>query len=324
MANYSTSADVLERLKDEHPIVPLVMDYRFYYKLKSTYLDGLVDCISPDGRIHTVFRQTETRTGRLSSAEPNLQSIPVKNDFAKNVRRFFVADADRVLIDADYDQIELRIMASLSEDANMVESFLEGKDIHTATATKIFRCSEQDVTPKMRGVAKTINFGLLYGMGYKKLAREVGISTDAAKTYIQNYLDTYPNLKTFMDRTVEECRATGYVKTVLGRVRHVPEILTKNVEFQTNGERIAMNTPIQGSSADIIKLAMVRVYDRLQRENLDAKLILQVHDELIVESHRSCADAVARVLKEEMEHVLEMRVPLTVQVHMGGSWFDAH
>jgi DNA polymerase-1 len=321
---YSTSNEVLEKIKDKHPIVPLVMEYRFYHKLKSTYLDGLLDCVSNDGRIHTIFRQTETRTGRLSSAEPNLQNIPIRNDFAKNIRKFFVTDDDKVLIDADYNQIELRITAVMSHDTNMVENFLNDKDIHMATAMKIFNRTEDEITPQMRAVAKSINFGLIYGMGASKLSKEINITPTDAKKYITNYFETYPNVKTFMDDIVERCKVDGYVKTILNRVRYVPEITSSNRMVQSSGERIAMNTPIQGSSADIIKLAMVNVYERLQRENLNARLILQVHDELLVESEKSCADTVAKIVQEEMEHVMDLEVPLTAEVKLGGSWFDAH
>lgn len=321
---YSTDNDVLEKLKEYHPIVPLVMEYRFYHKLKATYLDGLLKTIAPDGRIHTIFRQTETRTGRLSSAEPNLQNIPIKNDFAKNIRKFFIADDDKVLIDADYNQIELRLTAVMSKDTNMINNFLSGKDIHTTTAMKIFHRDENEITPQMRSVAKSINFGIIYGMGAFKLSREINISTSDAKKYINNYFEMYPNIKTFMNKTIEECQQTGYVKTILNRIRYIPEVKSKNKVVQASGNRIAMNTPIQGSSADIIKLAMVNVYNRLKEEKLNAKLILQVHDELLIESDKSCAETVAKIVKEEMENVMKLDVPLTVEVNIGGSWFDAH
>ena len=321
---YSTDNDVLEKLKDSHPIVQLVIDYRFYHKLKSTYLDGLLKTVASDGRIHTIFRQTETRTGRLSSAEPNLQNIPIRNEFAKNIRKFFITDADKVLIDADYNQIELRITAIMSKDTNMIDNFISNKDIHTATAMKIFHKSESEVTPQMRGVAKSINFGLIYGMGASKLSKEINISKEDAKLYIDNYFKMYPNIKTFMDKTVQDCKRLGYVKTILNRIRFIPEINSDSKLLQANGQRIAMNTPIQGSSADIIKLAMINVYNRLKNENLNANLILQVHDELLIESDKSCAEVVAKIVKEEMENVMKLSVPLTVEVNIGGSWFDAH
>jgi DNA polymerase-1 len=321
---YSTSSDALEKLKGSHPIVPLIIEYKLYQKLKSTYLDGLLKCISSDGRIHTIFRQTETRTGRLSSAEPNLQNIPIRNDFAKNIRKFFIADDNRVLIDADYNQIELRLTAIMSKDTNMIDSFLKGKDIHTTTAMKIFNTSETEVTPQMRSLAKTINFGLIYGMGARKLSREINTTTKEAQQYIDSYFATYPNIQTFMNETIKECEKDGYVKTIMNRIRYVPEIRYASGAIKSAGERIAMNTPIQGSSADIIKLAMVRVYNRLKNENLDAKLILQVHDELLVECHKDCAETVAKLVKEEMENVMQLEIPLTVEVNIGGSWFDAH
>lgn len=321
---YSTNDDVLEKLKDSHPIVPLIREYRFYHKLKSTYLDGLLKTVALDGRIHTIFRQTETRTGRLSSAEPNLQNIPIRNDFAKNIRKFFIADEGKVLIDVDYNQIELRLTAVMSNDTNMINNFLSGEDIHTATAMKIFNCNKSEVTSQMRGVAKSINFGLIYGMGANKLSREINITRSDAERYIKNYFDMYPNIKTFMDKTIEDCQKDGYVTTILNRIRYIPEITSDNKKIQANGKRIAMNTPIQGSSADIIKLAMVNVYNRLKQENLNAKLILQVHDELLIESDKSCAETVAKIVKDEMENVIELSVPLTVEVNIGGSWFDAH
>ncbi len=322
---YSTDIESLEKLKDEHPIVPLIVEYRFYHKLKSTYLDGILKSVSSDGRIHTVFRQTETRTGRLSSAEPNLQNIPIRNDFAKNIRKFFVADDNKVLIDADYNQIELRLTAVMSKDANMIESFLQGKDIHTATAMEIFNIpKEEEVTPQMRALAKSINFGLIYGMGARKLSKEIGVKNKVAQQYIDSYFETYPNIQTFMDKTISECKANGYVKTIMNRIRYIPEINSSSPILKAQGERIAMNTPIQGSSADIIKVAMVKVYNRLKSENLNANLILQVHDELLVECDKDCAETVAKVVKEEMESVIKLEVPLTVEVNIGGSWFDAH
>ncbi|MGN1411531.1 MAG: DNA polymerase I, partial [Oscillospiraceae bacterium] len=321
---YSTDNDVLENLKDKHPIIPLIIEFRFYHKLKSTYLDGLLKTVALDGRIHTIFRQTETRTGRLSSAEPNLQNIPIRNDFAKNIRKFFIADDDKVLIDADYNQIELRLTAIMSKDTNMINNFLSGEDIHTATAMKIFNCDKLEVTPQMRGVAKSINFGLIYGMGASKLSREINIKKPDAEKYIENYFNMYPNIKTFMENIVENCKKDGYVKTILNRIRYIPEIKSSNKLVQASGNRVAMNTPIQGSSADIIKLAMVKVFDRLQNENLNAKLILQVHDELLIESDKSCAETVAKIVKEEMENVMQLDIPLTVEINIGGSWFDAH
>lgn len=321
---YSTDNDVLEKLKDKHSIVPLIIEYRFYHKLKSTYLDGLLKTVASDGRIHTIFRQTETRTGRLSSAEPNLQNIPIKNDFAKNIRKFFIADDDKVLIDADYNQIELRLTAIMSNDTNMINNFLKGKDIHTATAMNIFHRNEDEITPQMRSVAKSINFGIIYGMGAFKLSKEINITTTEAKKYIANYFDMYPNIKTFMDNTIQDCKQTGYVKTILNRIRYIPEIKSSNKVVQASGSRIAMNTPIQGSSADVIKLAMVNVFKRLKDENLNAKLILQVHDELLIESDKACAETVVKIVKEEMESVMNLSVPLTVEVNIGGSWFDAH
>ena len=320
---YSTNAEVLEELRDKHPIVGEILEYRQYTKLQSTYVDGLLKCIAADGRIHTNYKQTETRTGRISSTEPNLQNIPVRTSLGREMRKFFKAKDGCILLDADYSQIELRLMAHLSGDAAMQEAFKSGADIHTATAAKVFDMPEDFVTPEMRSAAKAVNFGILYGMGAFSLSKDIHVSLAKAKKYIADYLGSFPKVSTFLDETVENGRANGYVCTMLGRRRYVPELNAKNKVMQAAGERIAKNTPVQGTAADLIKLAMVHVHDRLEREVPSAKLLLQVHDELIVEVPLEDADAAAKVLHEEMLGVAELSVPLTADVNRGETWYDA-
>lgn len=322
-SGYSTNAEVLEELRSQHPIIGLILEYRQYTKLLSTYVDGLLKNVAEDGRIHTNYKQTETRTGRISSTEPNLQNIPVRTELGRNMRKFFVASEGCILLDADYSQIELRLMAHLSGDTAMQEAFLTGADIHTATAAKVFDMPEIFVTPEMRSAAKAVNFGILYGMGAFSLSKDIHVSVAQAKKYIEDYLGTYPKVSTFLDSVVENGTNNGYVCTMHGRRRYVPELKSKNKMMQAAGKRIAMNTPVQGTAADIIKLAMVHVHDRLEREVPSAKLLLQVHDELIVEVPLCDADAAARVLHEEMEQVCNLAVPLTAEVNRGGTWYDA-
>ena len=320
---YSTNAEVLEELLPAHPIIPLVLEYRQYTKLQSTYVDGLLAAIAPDGRIHTNFRQTETRTGRISSTEPNLQNIPVRTALGREMRKFFRAGEGNILLDADYSQIELRLMAHLSGDAAMQEAFRSGADIHTATAAKILGIPEDEVTPEKRSAAKAINFGILYGMGAFSLSKDIHVSQAKAKRYIDDYLGSFPKVSTFLDKTVEDAARTGYVCTMLGRRRYVPELHAKQKLTQAAGRRIAMNTPVQGTAADIIKLAMVHVHDRLAQEVPSARLLLQVHDELIVEVPLADADAAAKVLHEEMVGVAQLAVPLIADVSRGETWYDA-
>ncbi len=320
---YSTNAEVLEELRPKHPIIDLILLYRQYTKLLSTYVDGLLKAVAEDGRIHTNYKQTETRTGRISSTEPNLQNIPVRTELGRNMRKFFRAQEGHVLLDADYSQIELRLMAHLSGDTAMQEAFRSGADIHTATAAKVFDMPEDFVTPEMRSAAKAVNFGILYGMGAFSLSKDIHVSVAQAKKYIEDYLGSYPNVSAFLDRVVENGTEKGYVCTMHGRRRYVPELSSKNKMMQAAGKRIAMNTPVQGTAADIIKLAMVHVHDRLAQEVPSAKLLLQVHDELIVEVPLADADAAAKVLHEEMERVCELAVPLTAEVNRGETWYDA-
>lgn len=320
---YSTSADVLESLRSQSPIVDNVLKYRQYTKLKSTYVVGLLDKIGEDGRIHTCFRQTETRTGRISSTEPNMQNIPVRTELGSQMRKFFVADEGRVLLDADYSQIELRVMAHLCGDENMIEAFATGEDIHTSTAAQVFDMPISMVTAEMRSAAKAVNFGIIYGIGAFSLSKDINTSVAQAKKYIDDYLAKYPKVNEFMELTVENAKRDGYVKTMFGRKRHISELLSSNKNLQAAGKRIAMNTPVQGTAADLIKIAMVNVYRRLREENLDARLILQVHDELIVEASVEDAKRAGDILGEEMRQVYDMRVPLAVEVNEGDSWYDA-
>ena len=322
-SGYSTNAEVLEELRSFCPIVDNVLKYRQYTKLNSTYVTGLLEKVAEDGRIHTSFKQTETRTGRISSTEPNLQNIPVRTELGAEMRKFFVADEGKVLIDADYSQIELRVMAHLCGDKNMISAFTSGEDIHTSTAAQVFDMPAIMVTSEMRSAAKAVNFGIIYGMGPFSLSKDIGTSVAQAKKYISDYLAKYPKVQQFMDDTVDNAMKTGVVTTMFGRKRLVPELLSSNKVLQAAGKRIAMNTPVQGTAADLIKIAMINVYRRLKAEKLNAELILQVHDELIIEADVSCADRCAELLKEEMLNVCEMKAPLAVDVHTGQSWYDA-
>lgn len=320
---YSTNADVLEELRGQAPIVENILKYRQYTKLNSTYVVGLLNKISDDGRIHTWFRQTETRTGRISSTEPNLQNIPVRTELGSHMRKFFISDNGKTLVDADYSQIELRVMAHLCGDKNMTDAFSYGEDIHTSTASQVFDVPPIMVTPEMRSAAKAVNFGIIYGIGAFSLAKDINTTKKQAEQYISDYFKNFPKVKEFMDSTVSSAMKTGTVTTIFGRKRRIPEILSSNKIQQAAGKRIAMNTPVQSAAADLIKIAMINVYRRLKSENINAKLILQVHDELIIESDVECADRSAEILREEMQNVREMKVPLAVDVNKGESWYIA-
>jgi DNA polymerase-1 len=319
---YSTSAEVLEGLRLKHPIVGLILEYRQLTKLNSTYVEGLIPCIAADGRIHSVFKQTETRTGRISSAEPNLQNIPVRTELGRNMRRFFVAEAGKVLIDADYSQIELRILAHMADDHRMTEDFISGMDIHTAVAAQVFGVPAKMVTGDMRRVAKVVNFGIVYGIGAFSLSKDIGSTQKDAQKYIDNYFAKYQGVRQFMDETEEFAAENHYVTTMFGRRREIPELLSSNKNIRNFGLRAARNAPIQGTAADIIKIAMNNVTARLEREAIPAKLVLQVHDELILEADEKAAADAARVLQEEMENAVKLRVPLVADVHTGKTWFD--
>jgi len=320
---YSTNADVLEKLKNKHPIIPAIMDYRMLTKLKSTYADGLVKVIGDDGRIRTTFQNLVTATGRLSSTEPNLQNIPVRTDLGAEIRKMFVPSAGCVLVDADYSQIELRVLAHIAQDEVMQNAFISGLDIHTATASQVFGVNAESVTPLQRRHAKAVNFGIVYGISEFSLAEDIGVSRYAARDYIDSYLANYKGVKAYMKQVVEDAREKGYTSTLYGRKRYIPELKSSNFNVRQGAERIALNTPIQGTAADLIKLAMIRV-DRALRENYpEAKLLLQVHDELIVECPEALADKVAELVSQEMERIAVLKVPLVAEAKWGKSWYDA-
>ena len=321
---YSTSAEVLEKLRGAHPIVGEVLEYRQYAKLKSTYVDGLLKVISPDGRVRTSFQMTVTATGRLSSTEPNLQNIPTRTELGSELRRMFAAGEGMVLVDADYSQIELRLLAHISGDQAMVDAFRSGEDFHTVTAAHVFSVPVEEVTPAMRRAAKAVNFGIVYGISPFSLSQDLGVTVAEAKAYMDAYFHRFPGVKAYMDQVVERARADGFVETPMHRRRALPEIKSSNHNMRSFGERVALNMPIQGTAADIIKLAMIRVEHRLAQEGLQAQLVLQVHDELIVECPQAEADTVARLLTQEMEGVAQLAVPLTAEAKVGQTWAEAH
>ena len=321
---YATNADVLEKLRDKHPIVNFIMEYRQLAKLKSTYCDGLRAVVNPNThRIHSVFTQTVTVTGRLSSTEPNLQNIPTRTELGREIRKMFVAKEDYVLVDADYSQIELRVLAHIANDETMINAFRNNEDIHAVTASQVLGIPLEDVTKEQRSSAKAVNFGIVYGIGEFSLAQDLHISVKEAKAYIESYLEKYHGVRNYMESIKEQAKKDGYVKTMLNRIRYIPELKSPNYNIRQFGERVALNTPIQGTAADIIKLAMVRVDNRLINEGLKSKLILQVHDELIVEAHKDEVDKVKQILSEEMQGAMELNVPLKVDMSTGHSWYDA-
>ena len=320
---WSTNADVLEKLRYEAPIVGAVLEYRQLTKLKSTYADGLLKALDPDGRVRTSFQMTVTATGRLSSTEPNLQNIPTRTDLGSEIRRMFVPADGCVLVDADYSQIELRILAHMAGDEGMREAFLSGGDFHAETAAKVFHVARADVTPEMRRSAKAVNFGIVYGISAFSLSQDIGVTVAEAKAYMEAYFATFPGVRKDMDDVVEKARKNGYVETLLHRRRDLPELKSSNFNMRSFGERVALNMPVQGTAADVMKLAMVAVHKRLKAENLQARLVLQVHDELIVECPESEAETVAKLLEEEMEHVVALSVPLTAEAHWGKNWLEA-
>lgn len=320
---YSTDAEVLQDLRGLHPIVDLVLEFRQMAKLKSTYVDGLLAQVDQDGRVRTTFQQTETRTGRISSTEPNLQNIPIRTAQGSRLRQFFTARTDWKLVDADYSQIELRVLAHMAHDEAMQHAFREGQDIHTATAAQVFHMPLDMVTPQMRSRAKAVNFGIVYGIGGFSLAQDIGVSVAEADEYIKNYLDTYSGVRRYMENSISFAKENGYVKTMFGRRRHLPELVSAKRSMRSFGERIAMNMPIQGTAADIIKIAMIRVYERLEREQMKARLILQVHDELLVEAPEDEVEKATLILREEMENAISLEVPLTADTHVGHTWLEA-
>ncbi|MBC8590840.1 DNA polymerase I [Wansuia hejianensis] len=323
---YSTNVEVLEKLLDQHPIIEKILRYRQIVKLKSTYIDGFMDLINTKtNRIHSSFNQTITTTGRISSTEPNLQNIPTRTEDGRKIRKAFIAEApDYILVDADYSQIELRVLAHITEDQKMIEAFKNGEDIHTKTASEVFDVPMEKVTSSLRSNAKAVNFGIVYGISDYGLSRDLNITRKEAKEYIDNYLDNYKSIKQFMIDIVETGKEKGYVETLLHRRRYIPELKAKNFNIKSFGERIAMNTPIQGSAADIIKVAMVRVYNELKNRKLKSRLILQVHDELIIETHRDEREEVEEMLKDIMENAINLEVPLKVDIQVGDSWYETH
>ena len=322
--SYSTSAEVLESLKNYHPVISLILKYRTLTKLNSTYCTGLLSNISKtDGRIHSVFNQTETKTGRLSSLNPNLQNIPVRKNEGREIRKFFIAKENNVLIDADYSQIELRVLAHICEDENLISAFKNDKDIHKAVASEIFNLPANMITDFMRSSAKVVNFGIIYGMSGFSLAKDLNITKKEAEDYIENYFSHYPKVKKYLDKTIEEARKTGFVKTLFGRKLHLQDLNSKKFILRSAAERIARNMPIQGTAADIIKMAMLRVFKKLKEENLKSRLVLQIHDELIVESPVEELDMTKGILKNEMQNAANLLVPLTVNIGIGKSWYDA-
>ena len=322
---YSTDIEVLEKLSDKHEIIKPLIEYRQLVKLKSTYVDGLSKVISPeDDRIHSSFNQMATATGRLSSTEPNLQNIPIRQELGSEIRGMFVpGDRESVLIDADYSQIELRILAHMADDANMKMAFSQKLDIHTFTAASVFHVKEDEVTPAMRRAAKAVNFGIVYGISDFSLSEDIGVSRAKAREYIDNYLEHYSGVRDYMTRVKEEAKANGYVKTLLGRRRYLPELLSSNFNIRSFGERVALNAPIQGTAADIMKIAMVSVYRRLKEEKLKTRLVLQVHDELVLEAPKEEAEYAAKLLREEMEGAYPLSVEISCDVSYGDNWFAA-
>ena len=321
---YSTNAEVLDKLRGKHPIIEQILDYRQLTKLKSTYVDGLGKVIGDDGRIHTCFQNTVTATGRLSSAEPNLQNIPIRTPLGAELRKMFVAGPGMALVDADYSQIELRLLAHMAGDEKMIEAFRSGRDFHTVTAAQVFGVEPDQVSAEMRRSAKAVNFGIVYGISAFSLSQDIGVTVAEAKAYMDRYFATYPGVRAYMDHVVEQAKQDGYVSTLMGRRRWLPELKSSNFNTRSFGERVALNMPIQGTAADIIKLAMLRVRDRLKAEGLRGQLVLQVHDELIVECPQEEQERVCALLQEEMEGVFPLSVPLVAETHAGQSWAESH
>ena len=320
---YSTSAEVLEGLRGMSDAVDFLLEYRSLAKLKSTYCDSMAKQVGEDGRIHSTLKQTETRTGRISSAEPNLQNIPVRTPQGREMRKFFIAPAGKSLVDADYSQIELRVLASVANDTAMIDAFESGVDIHTVTASQVFNVPVDEMTPDIRSKAKAVNFGIVYGIGAFSLSKDIHVTVAEARQYIADYLSTYHGVRDYLDKTVNDAKQNGYVSTVFGRRRYLPDLHSKNANLRNFSERVAKNMPIQGTAADIIKLAMINTDRRLQREGLPAQLIMQVHDELIIECDDSAVDSVKSVLKEEMENAVNFAVKFTTDIHSGKSWYEA-
>ena len=320
---YSTSADVLEKLKPDYPFVEKILSYRQVTKLKSTYADGLADCIAEDGRIHTNFNQMITATGRISSTEPNLQNIPMRMELGRLIRKVFVPKPGCVFMDADYSQIELRILAHMSEDEELIEAYRMSEDIHRITASKVFHTPFEEVTDLQRRNAKAVNFGIVYGVSSFGLSQDLSISRKEASAYIEQYFETYPGVKRFLDNCIAKAKETGESRTMYGRRRPIPELSSSNFMQRQFGERVAMNAPIQGTAADIMKIAMIRVYDSLKREGLKSRILLQVHDELLLEVWEDEVEKVREILMRDMKGAAELSVSLEIDVHTGKNWYEA-
>ncbi|HIT89459.1 MAG TPA: DNA polymerase I, partial [Candidatus Merdenecus merdavium] len=320
---FSTAADVLDKLAPDYPIVSFILEYRQLAKLKSTYADGLANYISEDHRIHTSFHQTITATGRISSTEPNLQNIPIRMELGRLIRKVFIPKEGFVFMDADYSQIELRVLAHLSEDETLIQAYKEAQDIHRLTASQVFHTPFDEVTSLQRRNAKAVNFGIVYGISSFGLSQDLNITKKEAGEYIEKYFATYPKVKSFLDAAVEKAKEDGFVTTMFGRRRPVPELKSSNFMQRSFGERVAMNAPIQGTAADIMKIAMIRVNDRLKNENLKSKLILTVHDELLIETAKDEIDAVREILNKEMSSAADLAVPLEIDIHVGENWYEA-
>ena len=320
---YSTAADVLEKLAPDYPIIAKILEYRQYTKLKSTYADGLANYIREDGRIHSKFNQTITATGRLSSTEPNLQNIPIRVELGRLIRKVLIPEDGFVFVDADYSQIELRVLAHCSGDSHLIEAYKEKKDIHRITASQVFHIPFDEVTDQQRRNAEAVNFGIVYGISSFGLSQDLSITRKEASKYIEDYFTTYPGIKIFLDDTVKHAKEMGYVVTLFGRRRPVPELSSSNYMQRSFGERVAMNAPIQGTAADIIKIAMTGVGRRLKEQKMKSRLVLQVHDELLVEAYKPELDQVKKILKEEMEQAASLDVPLEIDMHTGDNWYEA-
>ncbi|MDF2844133.1 MAG: polA, partial [Herbinix sp.] len=320
---YSTSADILEKLQSEHPVVQMILEYRQLTKLKSTYADGLAGYIKEDGRIHGRFHQTIAATGRISSTDPNLQNIPIRMELGRQIRKVFIPEDGYVFLDADYSQIELRVLAHMSGDERLINAYKEAKDIHRITASEVFHIPFEEVTSAQRSSAKAVNFGIVYGISSFGLGQDLGITRKEAERYIEKYFETYPKVKSYLDKLVADAKENGYATTLFGRRRPIPEISSSNFMVRSFGDRVAMNSPIQGTAADVIKIAMIRVNDKLKELNLHSRLILQIHDELLVETHLDEVDQVAKIMVEEMQGAAELSIVLEAEVKQGNNWFEA-
>ena len=320
---YSTAADVLEKLRDKHPIIECILEYRLLTKLYTTYIEGLIGYIHDDKKIHTIYTQTLTRTGRLSSIEPNLQNIPIKNEYGRLIRKAFIPSDESIIVSADYSQIELRIFSCMANVESLKDAFNNDIDIHTKTASDIFKVPIEAVTKDMRRMAKAVNFGILYGISGFGLSENLNINPKEASKFIDEYYETYPGIKKYQDECIKKAHIDGYVKTMFGRIRTIPELENKNYMIRSGAERIALNTPVQGTSADIIKIAMVRLYDEFNKNNLKSKMLVTVHDEIVVDCKKDEFEIVKKLLKEVMESVIKLEVPLLVEVEYGNNWYEA-